>query len=172
MGKSFYGALNGFALQFSRGLAVLGFLVLVAMAVWILIDVFSGIFRLGLPGMVDWVEVLNVLAIALPLAYVTLQRKHITMTLLDEHISARQKKVLNMIVLSGFFLYSAMLSWRLSLEALYSVSVWEKSEVGINVYWFPSKVGLAFSFLMMAFSVLIQLIGEVTGQAAARGKNE
>ena len=43
----------------ARMLAYLGFIVLVIMAIWILIDVISGIFRWGFPGMVDWVEVLN-----------------------------------------------------------------------------------------------------------------
>ncbi len=172
MGKPVYEALHGLLLRFSRALAVLGVLVLIAMAVWILIDVFSGIFGWGLPGMVDWVEVLNVLAIGLPLAFVTLQRKHISMTLIEEHISVRQKKILDVLVLSGFFLYSALVAWRLSIEALYSVSMWEKSEVGINVYWFPSKVGLAFSFIMMALCVLVQLIGALTGKTAGEGRNE
>ena len=71
----------------ARIFAYLGFIVLVIMAIWILVDVFSGIFRWGFPGMVDWVEVLNVICIALPLPFVTIRRKHIYMTIIQQRLS-------------------------------------------------------------------------------------
>jgi TRAP-type C4-dicarboxylate transport system permease small subunit len=161
MGKSFYTSTNAVALRASRCLAVLGFIVLAMMAFWILIDVCSGIFSWGLPGMVDWVEVLNVICIALPLSYVTLQGRHISMSLIHDHLSDTGRHVLDMIVLVGMFLYSALLAWRVSIEAWYSLKMWERNDVGMIVYWFPAKIGLALGFIMMTLTIIIKFIGAV-----------
>ena len=169
MGKSFYTSANAVTLRTSRFLAVLGFIVLAMMAFWILIDVCSGIFSWGLPGMVDWVEVLNVICIALPLSYVTLQGRHISMSVIHDHLSDKGKHVLNMIVLVGMFLYSALLAWRVSIEALYSLKMWERNDVGMIVYWFPAKIGLAVGFIMMALAIIIQFIGAVTKKRGGNG---
>ena len=162
MEESPYAAANAIALKVARVLAVAGFVVLSAMAFWILIDVCSGIFSWGLPGMVDWVEVLNVICIALPLSYVTLQGKHISMTLIEEHLSDKGKHVVELVILVGMFLYSALLAWRVSIEALYSLKMWERNDVGMIVYWFPAKIGLAVGFIMMTLAVIIQFIGAVS----------
>ena len=169
MGKSFNDSVNAAALRASRYLAVLGFIVLAMMAFWILIDVCSGIFSWGLPGMVDWVEVLNVICIALPLSYVTLQRRHISMTLIEEHLSDKGKHVVELVILVGMFLYSALLAWRVSIEALYSLKMWERNDVGMIVYWFPAKIGLAVGFIMMTLAIIIQLIGAVSKKRGGDG---
>ena len=161
MGKSFYTSANAVALSASRCFAVSGFIVLAMMAFWILIDVCSGIFSWGLPGMVDWVEVLNVICIALPLPYVTLRRGHISMTLIEQRLSDTWKHVTDLIILTGIFLFSAVMAWPLSIEAWYSLKMLEKNDVGLVVYWFPGKIGLALGFIMMTLVVIIQLIGAV-----------
>jgi TRAP-type C4-dicarboxylate transport system permease small subunit len=108
------------------------------------------------------VEVLNVICIALPLSYVTLQGRHISMTLIQAHLSDRGKHVLEVIVLVGMFLYSALLAWRVSIEGWYSLKMWERNDVGMIVYWFPAKVMLAFGFIMMTIALIFQLIGAVS----------
>jgi len=148
----------------ARVLAYLGFIVLVIMAIWILIDVFSGIFRWGFPGMVDWVEVLNVICIALPLPFMTIRRKHIYMTLIQKHLSARQQRILDIITFIIVFLFAALVAWRVSIEALYSLKCWESNDVGIRVYWFPGKIGLALGFITMALAVLGQIISAILGR--------
>jgi TRAP-type C4-dicarboxylate transport system permease small subunit len=152
-----------------RVLAVLGFVVLVIMALWILVDVFSGIFRLGFPGMVQWVEVLNVICIALPLSFVTLRRKHIYMTIIQKHLSEKQQRILDIIVFCIVFLFSAILAWRVTVEALYSLKYWESTDVGITVYWFPGKIGLAIGFILMAFVAFCQIISAVRGEVEENG---
>lgn len=145
----------------ARVLAFMGFIVLIVMAIWILVDVFSGIFRLGFPGMVQWVEVLNVICIALPLPFVTIRRKHVYMTLIQKYISDAQQRILDIIVFIIVFLFSATVAWRVTVEAIYSVKYWESSNVGIIVYWFPGKVGLAFGFVTMSLAVLCQIISAI-----------
>ena len=129
-----------FAAKVFRELAVVGFIVLMMMAIWILVDVCSSIFKWGLPGMVDWVEVLNVIAIALPLPYVTLQGKHISMTLIHGRLSAKGRSVLDLVTMIVTFLFAAIVAWRLSVEALYSLMILERNDVGMVVYWFSSKL--------------------------------
>jgi TRAP-type C4-dicarboxylate transport system permease small subunit len=156
----------------ARGLAILGFIVLVMMAIWILIDVFCGIFKWGFPGMVQWVEVLNTICIALPLPYVTIRRKHIYMTIIQERLSSEQNRILDIFVFIIVFLFSAVLAWRVSLEALYSLKYWESSDVGITVYWFPGKVGLAIGFIFMSIAVLCQIISAIRGKVEENGSEE
>jgi TRAP-type C4-dicarboxylate transport system permease small subunit len=112
--------------------------------------------------MVDWVEVLNVICIALPLPYVTLRRGHISMTLIEHRLSDTWKHVTDLIILTGIFVFSAVMAWRLSIEAWYSLKMWEKNDVGLVVYWFPGKIGLALGFIMMTLVVIIQFIDAVT----------
>ena len=156
----------------AKYLTVTGFCVLVAMAVWILVDIFSSIFRLGLPGMVDWVEVLNVICIALPLPYVTLQRRHICMDLVSRHLSKRQKYVQEIIVPVFILFYSSILSWRISVEAIYSLRHLESVNVGIIVYWFPGKIMLAFGFITMSFALIIQIITAILHKNESEASGE
>jgi TRAP-type C4-dicarboxylate transport system permease small subunit len=156
----------------ARGLAVLGFAVLVIMAIWILIDVFSGIFRWGFPGMVQWVEVLNVICIALPLPFVTIRRKHIYMTIIQQRLSDEKNRILDIIVFILVFLFSAVLAWRVSLEALYSLKYWESTDVGITVYWFPGKIGLAIGFILMTLAVGLQIISAIRKKVEENGSQK
>jgi TRAP-type C4-dicarboxylate transport system permease small subunit len=119
--------------------------------------------------MVDWVEVLNVICIALPLSYVTLQGRHIGMTLIHEHLSGRGKHVLELAVLVGMFLYSALLAWRVSIEAWYSLKMWERNDVGMIVYWFPAKILLAFGFILMTLAIMFQFMGAVSKKRGGDG---
>jgi len=147
--------------QGAKGMAFLGFFVLTGMAVWILIDVFSGIFNWGLPGMVQWVEVLNVICVALPLPYVTLRRKHISMTLIQNRLSPSQQRVVDLVIFFVMFLFFAVVAWQVSLEAIYSCRNMESSNVGITVYWFPGKAALAFSLIVVSLVLLGQLINGI-----------
>ena len=156
----------------ARVMAVLGFIVLVAMAVWILIDVFCGIFKWGFPGMVQWVEVLNTICIALPLPYVTIRRKHIYMTIIQKHLSFEQNRILDIFVFIIVFLFSSVLAWRTSLEALYSCKYLESSNVGITVYWFPGKVGLAIGFILMTLAVFFQIISAIRRKVEENGSDK
>jgi len=153
----------------ARMLAILGFIVLVAMAIWILIDVVSGIFRWGLPGTVQWVEVLNVICIALPLPFVTIRRRHIYITILQERLSERQNRILDIAVFCVVFLFAAVLAWRVTLEALYSLKYWESTDVGITVYWFPGKIGLAIGFILMACAVGCQIVSAIRKKVEENG---
>ena len=156
----------------ARLFAYIGFIVLVIMAIWILIDVFSGIFRWGFPGMVDWVEVLNVICIALPLPFLTIHRKHIYMTLIQKYLTARQQRILDIITFIVIFSFAALVAWRVSIEAWYSLLHWESNDVGITVYWFPGKIGLAFGFIAMALAAFFQLVSAIAGRVKEDGRQK
>lgn len=153
----------------ARYLAVVGFSVLALMAIWILVDIFSGIFGLGLPGMVDWVEVLNVICIALPLPYVTLHRKHICMDLIGRQFTGRKKRIQEIVIPIIVLFYSSILSWRLSVEALYSLKSWESVDVGMTVYWFPGKIALALGFITMSLVLILQIVMAFSRRIAPKG---
>jgi len=83
------------------------------------------------------------------------------MTLIQKYISDAQQRILDIIVFIIVFLFSATVAWRVTVEAIYSVKYWESSNVGIIVYWFPGKVGLAFGFVTMSLAVLCQIISAI-----------
>lgn len=161
---AFISKLSFYNHMITRILNIAGFACLVSMMVWILTDVLSGIFNWGLPAMVDWVEVLNVICITLPLPYVTLNRKHIYITLLTERVSRKVLWVMDLITLIMFLCFTSILAWQLTIEAQYSAQTWEHTDVGWVVYWFPAKIALAFSF---GFSALI-LFGQIIGHLVVR----
>ena len=122
--------------------------------------------------MVQWVEVLNAICIALPLPYVTIRRKHIYMTIIQKHLSGEQQRILDIFAFIIVFLFSSVLAWQVSVEALYSLKYWESSDVGITVYWFPGKVGLAIGFIFMSIAVLCQIISAIRRKVEENGSEE
>jgi len=64
-----------------EGLTLIGFAAVIVMMVWGTLDVVMQQFGSSLPATVAWTEVLNVMAVTLPLAYATYGRAHISIDL-------------------------------------------------------------------------------------------
>jgi TRAP-type C4-dicarboxylate transport system permease small subunit len=142
-----------------EGSAVAGWAVIVLMMVWGTADVVGQVFHYSIPATVPWTEVLNVIAVILPLAYVTYLRNHVTAELFN--IRGKAKRVLDIFILILIFLFMSVLAWQLSVQAWKSIRVWEFDQVIIKIYWFPAKIVLALGFIGSAIVTMCQIIGEL-----------
>lgn len=141
-----------------EGSAVAGWVVLVIMMVWCTADVVAVLLGHSIPATVAWTEILNVIGLTLPLAYVTSIKGHINVELFK--MRGKAKRVSDCIVLILLFLFMSLLAWQLSRQAWRSVRIWEFDQVIIKIYWFPAKIALALGFIGSAIVVLFQIIGE------------
>ena len=142
-----------------EGSAVAGWAVIVLMMVWITGDVVAQLFGFSLPETINWTEILNVICLSLPLAYVTMKRGHIVVELLT--IRGRAKRVRDIIGLVLVFLFTALVAWQLSIYAWRSTRMLEFEQLVMKIYWFPAKIALALGFIGSAVIVMFQLIGEL-----------
>ncbi|MFC1534308.1 TRAP transporter small permease subunit [Thermodesulfobacteriota bacterium] len=118
----------------------------------------------GVPIVNPISEVLNVMAVTLPLAYATYGRVHISIDLVTGRLTGRAKKVSNYIVMVMTFLFMSTLSWQLSIQAWRSVKMWEFDQLAIKIYYFPAKIALALAFIVASLVVLFQIVGELRGK--------
>jgi TRAP-type C4-dicarboxylate transport system permease small subunit len=144
-----------------RGSAFAGWIVVIVMMLWGTGDVIFQIFGSSLPATYEWTEVLNVIAITIPLAYVARKKSHIIITLFAQRLTGRKKNLANILSLTLVFLFSGLLAWQLIIQACYSVQMWEFDQLTIKVYWFPAKIALALGFTGTAIVVLWQIISEI-----------
>jgi TRAP-type C4-dicarboxylate transport system permease small subunit len=140
------------------GLSLLGFVTVLLMMLWNTIDVVLWGFGSFIPATVPWTEVLNVIAVMLPLAYATFKKSHISIDLITSRLPAGAKRVMDLIVMVMMFLFMALFSWRLSMQAWRSVKMWEFDHIFIKIYYFPAKIALALAFIMAALVMLFQII--------------
>ncbi len=148
-----------YVLKILEGSAITGFAVIVLMMIWGTADVVAQFFHSSIPATVPWTEILNVIAVALPLAYVTHLRAHVDTDLFS--FQGKTKRVMDAFVSILIFLFMSLLAWQLSKQAWKSVRVWEFDHLIIKVYWFPAKIALALSFLGSAIVAMFQMIGEL-----------
>lgn len=144
-----------------QGMAVTGCVAIVVMMLWGASNAVSSWFRYGVPATVEWTEILNVIAIALPLVYVTSQKAHITIDLVIGRLYGRPKRAIYIMILFLTLFYSAFLAWQLSTQAWRSVKMWEFLSCEIPVYYWPAKVVLALGFIGMAAVTLYQIVVEL-----------
>src|SRR3990172_5169500 len=127
------------------GSAVAGWVVIVVMMVWVTGDVIAQVFGSSLPETVNWTEILNVIGLTLPLAYVTMMKVHITVDLFTWR--GRAKRVKDIFGLILVFLFTALVAWQLSILAWRSTRILEFEQLSIKIYWFPAKIALALGFI-------------------------
>lgn len=137
-----------------------GWVALMVMMLWGAGDVILQIFGYSLPATVPWTEVLSVIALMLPLAYVTGEKAHINVDLLTERLNAKGKRLANMVSLIFVFLFSALMAWQQSIQAWESLKLWERDFAIITIYWFPGKIALALGFIGTSLITAFQIIDE------------
>ncbi len=142
-----------------KGLTVAGWIVVAIMMVWGTTDVIMQVFYLHLPATVPWTEVFNVIALALPLGYVTSKKAHITSEIFTPR--GRTKRAIDIMSMFLVLVFMGLLTWQLSLQAWQSLRGWEFDQSEIKIYWFPAKIALAFGYGSSFILVFWQLIGEL-----------
>lgn len=156
---------TGFNEKIWLTLVIISFAALVLLMLWMTADVILVLFGHPIPGTINYTEILNVVILFLPLAYVTARRSHIVVDIIQYKGKARQ--ISDLVADCSVFLYSVLFGWQLGIKAWSSVRTGEFDMIGIKVFVFPAKIALAVGALTSALAALFLILERFAGEKHA-----
>jgi TRAP-type C4-dicarboxylate transport system permease small subunit len=113
-------------------------------------------FLRSVPGALDISEELMVLVTLLPLAFIALERGHIRITLLEEHLPSTIRFVLQIVQYVIATLITGFITWRVFVQFQKTIEVVSLKE-GIDLPIWPANLAvvIAFGFLTLAWILLL-----------------
>ena len=145
------------ATKITKWLAILAAVCIGVMMVVNFTDIMGTKFFLrSVPGALDISEELMVLVTLLPLAFIALERGHIRITLLTEHMTPAVRFVLQIIQYVIATLISAFITWRVFVGFQGTVEVMDLKE-GLDLPIWPANLAvvIAFGFLTLVWALLL-----------------
>uniref|UniRef100_A0A7C2P4J4 TRAP transporter small permease n=1 Tax=candidate division WOR-3 bacterium TaxID=2052148 RepID=A0A7C2P4J4_UNCW3 len=106
------------------------------------------IFKVSIPGTIDFTEECMVFLTMLPLAFVALEKKHIKFSILEEQFSPKVKKLMKLIQYVLSLGISGFVCVRTFYNFLQSVKVMEMKR-GVDLPIWPATFIVFFSFLIL-----------------------
>lgn len=145
--------------RFSAGLVYIATACVAFMMVLGVVDTLSGkLFNHPLPGYFELTEVSMVLTIALPLAYVQGQRRHITMTAVTDVMPRRLQLFLEVVgLLIALFALFALI-WAAGRNAWRSVQMGEYYPALVQYPVYPWKVAFVLGFVTLAIKIVADIV--------------
>jgi TRAP-type C4-dicarboxylate transport system permease small subunit len=140
----------------SLALVIISFSALALLMLWMTADVVLVLFGYPIPGTINYTEILNVIILFLPLAYVTARRGHIVVDIIQ--YTGKAKQITDFIADCSVFLYCVVFSWQLGIKAWKSLSTGEFDMIGIKVFIFPAKIALAVGVIGSALAALMLIV--------------
>jgi TRAP-type C4-dicarboxylate transport system permease small subunit len=156
---------TGFIEKISLTLVIISFVALALLMLWMTADVVLVLFGYPIPGTINYTEILNVVILFLPLAYVTARRSHIVVDIIQ--YTGKAKQITDFTADCSVFLYSVMFSWQLGIKAWKSLSTGEFDMIGIKVFVFPAKIALAIGAIGSALAALFLIVDRFRGEKRA-----
>jgi len=145
------------ATKITKWLAILAAVSIAVMMVVNFTDIIGTKFFLrSVPGALDISEELMVLVTLLPLAFIALERGHIRITLLEEHLPSVVRFVLQIVQYVIATLITGFITWRVFVGFQKTVEVMELKE-GIDLPIWPANLAvvIAFGFLTLVWMLLL-----------------
>jgi TRAP-type C4-dicarboxylate transport system permease small subunit len=145
------------ATKITKWLAILAAVSIAVMMVVNFTDIIGTKFFLkSVPGALDISEELMVLVTLLPLAFIALERGHIRITLLTDHMSAAVRFVLQIIQYIIATLITGFITWRVFVGFQETVKIMDLKE-GIDLPIWPANLAvvIAFGFLTLVWALLL-----------------
>jgi TRAP-type C4-dicarboxylate transport system permease small subunit len=145
------------ATKITKWLAILAAVSIAVMMVVNFTDIIgTKYFLKSVPGALDISEELMVLVTLLPLAFIALERGHIRITLLTDHMSAAVRFVLQIIQYIIATLITGFITWRVFVGFQETVKIMDLKE-GIDLPIWPANLAvvIAFGFLTLVWALLL-----------------
>jgi len=145
------------ATKITKWLAILAAVSIAIMMVINFTDIIGTKFFLrSVPGALDISEELMVLVTLLPLAFIALERGHIRITLLTDHMSPAVRFVLQIIQYVIATLITGFITWRVFVQFQEAVEIMDLKE-GIDLPIWPANLAvvIAFGFLTLVWALLL-----------------
>ena len=145
------------ATKITRWLVVLSAVSIAVMMVVNFTDIIGTKFFLrSVPGALDISEELMVLVTLLPLAFIALERGHIRITLLTEHLPSVVRFVLQIVQYAMAMLITGFITCRVFVQFQKTVEVMDLKE-GLDLPIWPANLAvvIAFGFLTLVWMLLL-----------------
>ena len=113
-------------------------------------------FLMSVPGALDISEELMVFLTLLPIAYIALERGHIRITLLEEHLPSAVRFVLQIVQYAIATLIIGFMTWRVFVQFQRTIEVMPLKE-GLDLPIWPANLAvvIAFGFLTLVWMLLL-----------------
>jgi len=145
------------ATKLARWLAILGAVSIAVMMVINFTDIIGTKFFLrSVPGALDISEELMVLLTLLPIAFIALERGHIRITLLEEHLPRIVRFILQILQYVIAMLITGFITWRVFVQFQKTVEFMDLKE-GLDLPLWPANLAvvIAFGFLTLVWMLLL-----------------
>ncbi|OGO23076.1 MAG: hypothetical protein A2144_14430 [Chloroflexi bacterium RBG_16_50_9] len=144
------------ATRVTKWLAIIATVCLAALMLINIIDIAgSKWFRWSLPGAIDFSEELMVALTLLPIAYVTLERGHINITMLEERVGQVGRFAFKLVHYAVGTLVMGFFTWRVFLRTQYTMETMQQKP-GIEIPIWPANmvIVIAYGFLALVWLLL------------------
>jgi TRAP-type C4-dicarboxylate transport system permease small subunit len=145
------------ATKITRWLAILAAVSIAVMMVVNFADIVGTKFFLrSVPGALDISQELMVLVSLLPLAFIALERGHIRITLLEEHLPSVVRFILQIVQYVIATLITGFITWRVFVQFQKTVEVMQLKE-GLDLPLWPANLAvvISFGFLTLVWILLL-----------------
>jgi len=143
--------------KITKWMAYIGAISLGILMVLLVIDIVASKW-LGwsVPGAMDFSEELMVFLTILPIAYIVLERKHISISVLEDRLKAAGRLTLVIIQYITGIAVSAFITWRTFTHLVYTIEV-NKLKAGIDFPIWPANlvVVIGFGFLTIVWILVL-----------------
>jgi len=118
----------------------------------------------SIPGALDITEELMVYITILPIAYLALERGHISISIVQDHASSGVRKGLAILGYSIGVLVMCFMTWRVFTRFIYAVDAMELKK-GLDLPIWPANLAVVVGFAFLALAYLLLLIKSVKEEA-------
>jgi TRAP-type C4-dicarboxylate transport system permease small subunit len=143
--------------KITRWLAILAAASIAVMMIINFTDIIGTKFFLrSVPGALDISEELMVFLTLLPIAFIALERGHIRITLLEEHMPSAVRFVLQVVQYVVATLITGFITWRVFVQFQKTIEVLQLKE-GLDLPIWPANlaVAISFGFLTLVWILLL-----------------
>lgn len=147
-----------YAKKIAQGGGLISFILLSIMMLMGVANVVADLIGHPLPAIAEMTECLMVGVVFFAIIWVTYENAHISMSLLDKYWKGWPAWAVDLFGLMLKLFIFAIMAWRLSINAIYSIKQWEYVDVIIKIYWWPSKLAAAIGCFLTAIVVFFQIL--------------
>jgi TRAP-type C4-dicarboxylate transport system permease small subunit len=175
--KSFYDSVETFMLKIDNiGVWISSICLFVMMFIGVADVICAKLFNFGIPSVYEFMAVLNVPLVFLAIGFVTLERGHMTINVIENKTSEKTKAIMNLngIILSVFI--SAFMSWRSIVMFIQHITCATENQGSVRFPLWPVSLSIVIGCILLTIGFCLVLIKDIWAFKAVpdtqRKKNE
>lgn len=149
--------------RITKGLTILAAGCIAVMMVIIFVDIVgTKFFSASIPGALDICEELMVFLTLLPLAYLAAQKRHVSITLLEPHLSSKFRFIVEVVKYVIATAITGIITWRVFVEFQKTYAVMQLKS-GLDMPTWPANLATVIAFGFLTLVWLLHLAKTLVG---------